>query len=185
MVKAKRFIKAAQFDGFPKESDLKLVEEELPEIKDGEFLCEAVYLTVDPYMRVFSETLKIGEVMSGQLVGKVVESKNADYPVGTNVTTEELGGLGWRSHLLSSEGVVTKLDHPPEIPLSQAMGVLGMVGMTAYFGFVDICQPKEGETVVVNGAAGAVGSLVGQIAKIKVILFITTLILIIITLRHH
>ncbi|XP_070552676.1 prostaglandin reductase 1-like [Ptychodera flava] len=166
MVKAKRFILAKQFDGFPKDSDIQLVEVELPEIKDGEFLCEAVYLSVDPYMRAFSFSLKEGDVMYGQQVAKVIQTKNADYPVGTYVITEVIG-LGWRSHFVSSEGVVTKLDHPEEIPLSQAMGVLGMVGMTAYFGFVDICQPKEGETVVVNGAAGAVGSLVGQIAKIK------------------
>ncbi|XP_077977783.1 prostaglandin reductase 1-like [Glandiceps talaboti] len=167
MVKSKKFILAKHFDGFPKDTDIKLVEEDLPDIKDGEFLCEAVYLSVDPYMRPYSKfMMKEGDVMIGQQIARVSNSKNKDYPVGTNI----LASVGWRSHFISSggKGIDAKMDFlPPNVPLAQGMGALGMVGMTAYFGFLDICQPKEGETLVVNGAAGAVGSLVGQIAKIK------------------
>ncbi|XP_070552689.1 prostaglandin reductase 1-like isoform X2 [Ptychodera flava] len=169
MVKARKFVLVKHFDGFAKDSDLKLVEEELPEIKDGEFLCEAVYLSVDPYMRPYSgKWRKEGDTMLGQQVAKVVQSKHKDYPVGTNVLTDVL--CGWRSHFISSkgQGIMTKLDHlPPEIPLEQALGVVGFIGYTVYFGLLDICQPKEGETLVVNAAAGAVGSLVGQVGKIK------------------
>ncbi|XP_078000329.1 prostaglandin reductase 1-like [Glandiceps talaboti] len=165
MVRAKKYILVDHFDGFPKESDFQVVEEDLPDITEGEFLCKAVYLSVDPYMRLFSSNImNKGDTMIGRQIARVRESKNADYPVGINV----LSLAGWRTHFISTGKTESKLDHlPSEIPLYQALGVVGMVGMTAYLGLLDVCKPKEGETLVVNGAAGAVGSLVGQIGKLK------------------
>jgi len=170
MVKAKVYVLQQQFSGLPKPSDLKLVEEELPPLKDGEFLAEAVYLSVDPYMRAYAPRLELGSVFIGSQVAKIIESKSDKFPVGKYV----VGQYGWRSHTIS-DGKVDPLTAVgtwilPDfgnLPLSLAVGMLGMPGNTAYFGFLEICKPKEGETVVVSGAAGAVGSHVGQIAKIK------------------
>ncbi|XP_068895476.1 prostaglandin reductase 1-like [Tenebrio molitor] len=164
MVKARKYVFRKQFDGLPKETDLELVEEELPPVKDGEFLAEAIYLSVDPYMRAYAPRLSLGTTFIGSQVAKVVESKNPKYPVGKHV----VGEFGWRTHTISDgkAGVFPVLN-PEGLPLSLSLGVLGMPGNTAYFGLLEICQPKAGETVVVSGAAGAVGSIVGQIAKIK------------------
>ncbi|XP_071134019.1 prostaglandin reductase 1-like isoform X4 [Mytilus edulis] len=164
MVKAKSWKIAKLFDGVPKDEDLQLVEEDLPGLKDGEMLIEAVYLTVDPYMRVRLETNgKVGDTMMGEQISKVIESKNKDYPVGTIVRSYS----GWRSRTIVSAEACRRMPELGDLSLSTALGVMGMPGMTAFFGFLEICSPKEGEVVVVNGAAGAVGSLVGQIAKIK------------------
>ncbi|XP_023930514.1 prostaglandin reductase 1 [Lingula anatina] len=173
-VKAKKWILAHQFDGVPKDSDLELVEEELPELQDGQILMEAEALSVDPYMRAFaSRSLKEGECMMGTQVGKVVESKDPQYPVGTTI----VANVGWRTHAIlradqERQGVggmptVMPATPAPGLPVSVNLGVLGMPGATAYFGLLELCQPKAGEVVVVSAAAGAVGSLVGQIAKIK------------------
>ncbi|XP_074026488.1 prostaglandin reductase 1 [Leptinotarsa decemlineata] len=170
MVKAKVYIFEKQFDGFPKSGDLKIIEEELPPIKDGEFLAEAVYLSVDPYMRARAQFLKLGEPFIGFQIAKICESKNPEFPCGKHV----LGFFGWRTHTISN-GIHPEKDRkstliPDELndlPLSLSLGVLGRPGNSAYFGFLEICKPKEGETVVVSGASGAVGSIVGQIAKIK------------------
>ncbi|XP_055297767.1 prostaglandin reductase 1-like [Sitodiplosis mosellana] len=170
MVKAKKFIFAARFDGLPKVTDFRLEEETLPELKDGEFLAEAIYLSVDPYMRPYSERIPIGCTMIGGQIAKIIESKNADYPKNAIV----YGSFGWRTHTIynptSPEAQLVKAYVLPsfgKLPESLGLGHLGMPGNTAYFGFLEICEPKEGEVVVVSGAAGAVGSLVGQIAKIK------------------
>ncbi|XP_018575690.1 prostaglandin reductase 1 isoform X1 [Anoplophora glabripennis] len=169
MVKAKVFVFEKLFDGLPKEDDLKIVEEELPPIKNGEFLVEAIYLSVDPYMRAYTACHKIGETNVGSQVGKILESKNPGYPAGQYV----VGNFGWRTHSISKATVdafgykPTLVPNIGNLPLSLALGVLGMPGNTAYFGFLEICTPQAGETVVVTGAAGAVGSHVGQIAKIK------------------
>ncbi|CAH1101134.1 unnamed protein product [Psylliodes chrysocephalus] len=168
MVIAKVYKYLYKFRGFPKFSDLKLVEEELPEIENGEFLAEAVYLSVDPYMRAYAPNLPIGSTMIGSQVAKITESKNPDYPVGKYVVAH----FGWRTHTISKgkeEGAVFQPLILPDfegLPISYGIGILGLVGNTAYFGLLDICKPKEGETVVVSGAAGGVGSIVGQIAKI-------------------
>ncbi|KAF2900199.1 hypothetical protein ILUMI_05994 [Ignelater luminosus] len=134
------------------------------------FLSEAVYLSVDPYMRAYEPRLKLGTVFIGSQIAKIIDSKSKQYPVGKYV----VGQFGWRSHTITSEEEakdpelsVRVLPDFGSLPLSLGLGVLGMPGNTAYFGFLEICKPKEGETVVVSGAAGAVGSLVGQIAKIK------------------
>ncbi|XP_061434400.1 prostaglandin reductase 1-like isoform X1 [Lethenteron reissneri] len=166
MVLAKVWKLKSHFVGFPKSSDFLLEEEELPAIKDGELLLEAEFLSVDPYMRPYSETkMKEGDVMIGSQVAKVVASKVAEFPVGTFVVSHS----GWRSHSISTGNGLQALQAswPVELSHSLALGVLGMPGLTAYFGLLEICNPVAGETVLVNGAAGAVGMLVGQIAKIK------------------
>ncbi|XP_078663362.1 prostaglandin reductase 1-like [Branchiostoma floridae x Branchiostoma belcheri] len=173
MVKAKKFVIAAKFDGLPKLTDFQLVEEDTPELKNGEFLCETLFISVDPYMRIFGRSLKEGDTMIGEVVGRVIESKSTRYPVGATV----LAGYGWRTHGVVHEDEKHPLptgqlravpaDYPKELSLGLLLGVTGMPGMTAYFGLLDICQPKEGETLLVNAAAGTVGNLVGQIGKIK------------------
>ncbi|CAE1256472.1 PTGR1 [Acanthosepion pharaonis] len=165
MVIAKKWILSKYFDGKAKASDIKLETEELSEtLKDGEILCEAVWLTVDPYMRIFIDSIKEGEVMFGSQVARVLKSNNSKYPEGTYV----LGQMGWCTHsIVSNESQVEKLPEMGDLPLSLALGIMGMPGMTAYFGFLEKCEPKAGEIVLVNAAAGAVGSAVGQIAKIK------------------
>jgi len=110
----------------------------------------------------YAAPVQLGEVMGGGAVGKVISSNNNNFPEGTIVE----GPFGWQEYAVSSGQGVRKID-PKLAPISTALGVLGMPGLTAYFGLLDICNPQPGETVVVSGAAGAVGSLVGQIAKIK------------------
>ena len=160
---------AARPVGYPEESDFELVEKPVPVPGEGEILVRALYLSVDPYMRgrmnnvkSYVPPIQIGEVMGGGVVGEVLKSNNPNFQEGDIVE----GLLGWQEYAISNGQGLRKID--PEIaPLSTALGVLGMPGLTAYFGLIDICDPKPGETVVVSGAAGAVGSLVGQIAKIK------------------
>ncbi|XP_071954689.1 prostaglandin reductase 1-like isoform X2 [Antedon mediterranea] len=163
MVKQRRFTLAKHFDGMPKESDVKIVEKELPALKDGEVLLETMYLTVDPYMRPYSASWKIGDTMVGENAARVIESKNSEYPVGTNVVAFN----GWVSHSISNGKDIRKIPaYPDAFPLSLSLGVLGMPGMTAYFGVTEILHPKAGETIFVSGAAGAVGAVVGQLGKI-------------------
>jgi len=167
-VRAKKFIYASAFKGEPKLSDIQLVEEDLPELKDGEILLETLYLSVDPYMRPYMTRFPVGSLMIGGQVAKVTDSKHAKYPKGTIVFAQS----GWRTHTIISPDKQQIQDFYalPDfggLPHSLGLGALGMPGNTSYFGFLEICQPKAGETVVVTGAAGAVGSLVGQIAKTK------------------
>ncbi|MBL8231552.1 MAG: NADP-dependent oxidoreductase [Bryobacterales bacterium] len=165
----KQILLAARPVGFPKPSDFQLAEAPMPSPSDGEFLIGASYLSVDPYMRgrmsdakSYAEPVKIGEVMTGGVVGKVLASRHPKFQEGDYVA----GQFGWQQFAISNGKGVRKVD-PALAPISTALGVLGMPGMTAYFGLLEIGQPKAGETVVVSGAAGAVGSYVGQIAKIK------------------
>ena len=155
--------------GMPKESDFKMVEQPLPPVEDGQILVRSIYLSVDPYMRgritgvkSYADPVMVGDLMVGGTVGEVVESKHPKWAAGDFA----VGYWGWQEYCVSDGQGLQKLD-PAMAPLSTALGILGMPGMTAYFGFLDLCQPKAGETVVVSGAAGAVGSYVGQIAKIK------------------
>ena len=154
--------------GLPKESDFTLVDAPLPAPQPGEAIVKTSYLSVDPYMRgritgvrTYADPVNIGDVMVGAAVGEVIESRDAKLQPGDFV----VGYWGWQDHAVARAAGLRKLD-PQMAPVSTALGVLGMPGVTAYFGFLDICQPKPGETVAVSGAAGAVGSLVGQIAKI-------------------
>lgn len=172
MVKTKKFILAKHFVGEPKADDFTLVEEELPPLKEGEIMCEAVWLSVDPYMRPYSARFPTGITMFGTQVARVIESRHPDYEVGIHV----VGDFGWQTiTIYNVDKTPAKLfKSKPYIipdfsglPLSLALGVLGMPGNTAYFGFLEICKPKPGDVVVVTGAAGAVGSHVGQLAKLK------------------
>ncbi|XP_053421885.1 prostaglandin reductase 1 [Nycticebus coucang] len=165
MVHAKRWTLKKHFKGNPTKDDFELKTVELPPLKDGEVLLEALFLTVDPYMRLASKKLNEGDTMMGQQVARVVESKNSTLPKGTIV----VAFLGWTSHSISDGKDLEKLlkEWPDTVPLSLGLGTVGMTGLTAYFGLLDICGVKGGETVVVNAAAGAVGSVVGQIAKLK------------------
>src|SRR6476660_9930481 len=155
--------------GMPRPDDFDLVESPRPSPRDGEVLCRTIYLSLDPYMRgrisgarSYAQSVEIGQVIVGATVGEVLESKHPDFAKGDIVQ----GYSGWQSHAVAAGGAVRKLD-PRQAPVSTALGVLGMPGMTAYVGLLDIGQPKPGETVVVSAASGAVGSAVGQIARIK------------------
>lgn len=160
---------AARPQGWPKESDFKLEEEPVGEPGDGEVLIRVIYLSVDPYMRgrmndrkSYAPPVQIGQVMGGGAVGEVIASNHPRFAVGDIA----MGDLGWQEYSIRKGEVLQKVD-PSLAPISTSIGILGMPGMTAYFGLLDICDPKEGETLFVSGAAGAVGSLVGQIGKIK------------------
>ena len=160
---------AARPVGFPKESDFRLVEAAVPEPSAGQFLVRAVYLSLDPYMRgrmsdarSYVPPVALGDVMEGGAVGEVVASSHPRFAAGDVVE----GRLGWREYAVSDGKGVRKIDRAAG-PISTALGVLGMPGLTAYFGLLEVGQPKAGETVVVSAAAGAVGGLVGQIAKLK------------------
>ncbi|HEX2482200.1 MAG TPA: NADP-dependent oxidoreductase [Methylomirabilota bacterium] len=160
---------AARPVGYPKETDFRLVESPVPEPGTGEFLVRVIYLSLDPYMRgrmsdarSYVPPVTLGDVMEGGTVGEVVRSNHPGYAVGDIVE----GRLGWQEYAVSAGKGVRKLD-PTVAPISTALGVLGMPGLTAYFGLLEVGQPKPGETVVVSAASGAVGGLVGQIAKLK------------------
>lgn len=153
----------------PKESDLRMVETPVPALRDSEVLLRALYLSVDPYMRgrmnaakSYAPSVEIGELMVGGGVARVVDSKNPGYEVGDVVNLQ----MGWQEYAVSNGEGLRKID-PHVAPVSTALGVLGMPGLTAYFGLLEVCGVNAGETVVVSAAAGAVGSVVGQIAKIK------------------
>ncbi len=155
--------------GEPTESNFALVEVPLPEPGPGQFLARTIYLSLDPYMRgrmnageSYAKPAELGRPMVGGTVGQVVQSNHPGFAAGEFV----LGYWGWQEYGLSKGGGVRKLD-PAQGPLSYALGVLGMPGMTAYVALLDIGRPQPGETVVVSAAAGAVGSLVGQIARLK------------------
>ncbi len=160
---------AARPTGFPTVDDFKLVSSPIPEPGAGEVLTRTLFLSVDPYMRgrmneqaSYAANVQIGEVMVGGNVGEVVESNDANFRAGDIVQTH----TGWQTYSSCSGSSLRRVD-PDLAPVSTALGVLGMPGLTAYFGFLDIAAPKADDVVVVSGAAGAVGSLVGQIAKIK------------------
>ncbi|XP_071082333.1 prostaglandin reductase 1-like [Haliotis cracherodii] len=163
MVQARKWIYAHEFEDQPRTSNLQLVTENISDaLQDEEVLCEAVFLSVDPYMRLFK--VAVGDVMQGEQVARVTASKSDSFPVGTMI----LAKLGWRTHtIVSDTSILEQLPPLGELSASLALGAVGMPGMTAYFGVEDVLKPVEGETVLVNAAAGAVGSVVGQIAKIK------------------
>lgn len=165
----RQIVLAARPKGLPKESDFRLVEAHVPSPERGEFLVQAIFLSLDPYIRgrmndveSYVPPLQIGEVINSGVVGRVVQSHHPEFAVGEIVQ----GMFGWQEYAISNGQGVLKVD-PTLAPISTALGVLGMPGMTAYFGLLDIGQPKAGETVVISGAAGAVGSVVGQIARLQ------------------
>src|SRR5512136_245350 len=161
---------AARPMGAVKESDFEWREEPAPTPGEGEVLVHNLYLSLDPTNRgwmnetaTYLPPIAIGAVMRGITIGVVEQSHNARFPEGTLVQ----GMLGWQEYALSNGADLTMLPNDPSIPLTAHMGLFGIVGPTAYFGLLDIGKPKAGETLVVSAAAGAVGSLVGQIGKIK------------------
>ncbi|MXY25181.1 MAG: NADP-dependent oxidoreductase [Acidobacteria bacterium] len=160
---------AAHPSGFPRESDFRVADGPVPEPGAGQMLCRTIYLSLDPYMRgrmnpgpSYAPGVGLGEVMVGGTVSQVVHSNLDGYVPGDIV----LNGNGWQQFGLSDGTGVRKLD-PAAAPTSTALGVLGMPGMTAYVGLLDHGRPRPGETVVVSAASGAVGAVVGQIARIR------------------
>nr|WP_156142431.1 NADP-dependent oxidoreductase [Rossellomorea aquimaris] len=159
----------ARPEGMPVKEDFNFKEIEVPKPSKGQVLVKTLYLSVDPYMRgrmsdakSYVEPFQLNEALAGGAVGEVVESESGHFQKGDFV----VGMLPWQEYSLADEKQVRSID-PNVAPISTHLSILGMTGLTAYFGLLDIGQPKEGETVVVSGAAGAVGSVVGQIAKIK------------------
>jgi leukotriene B4 12-hydroxydehydrogenase/15-oxo-prostaglandin 13-reductase len=165
----KRVLLASRPTGWVSEDNFRIETSPVPQPREGEVLVKNIYLSLDPYMRgrmnegkSYAAKQEIGEVMIGGTVGEVIESKNPKFAQGDKV----LGMLGWQQYGLSDGKGLNKVD-ASRVPLSAYLGVLGMPGVTAWVGLLDICQPKAGETVVVSAASGAVGSVVGQIAKLK------------------
>ena len=154
--------------GKPQQSDFKMIEEEMPEIKDGEILLKTKFVSVDPYLRgrmsdakSYVPPFELQKAMSSGVVAEVTESQNDQFKVGDFVS----GMLEWKEFQNSNGENLLKINDQLA-PLSNYLGVLGMTGLTAYFGLTEIGKPQKGETIVVSGAAGAVGSIVGQIGKI-------------------
>ena len=165
----KRVLLASRPAGWVSEDNFRIDSAPVPQPREGEVLVRNLWLSLDPYMRgrmnegkSYAARQEIGEVMVGGTAGEVVESKNPKFAKGDQV----LGMFGWQQYGLSDGKGLNKVD-ASRVPLPAYLGVLGMPGVTAWVGLLDICQPKAGETVVVSAASGAVGSVVGQIARIK------------------
>jgi NADPH-dependent curcumin reductase CurA len=165
----RRIVLASRPKGRPTPENFRLEEAPLAEPADGEILCRTVYLSLDPYMRgrmnegpSYARPVGIGEVMEGGTVGQVVRSRLEGFAEGDLV----VGPGGWQSFAILRQGQVEKID-PALAPISTALGVLGMPGRTAYVGLREIGKPQAGETLVVAAASGPVGSVVGQIARIR------------------
>ena len=165
----RKIILKARPDGFPTESDFELLSSPIGSPGEGEGLCRTIYMSLDPYMRgrmnegkSYAEPVKLGEVMGGGTVSQVIKSEYQGLTEGDIVLTHD----GWQEYAVSKGKLARKLD-PKIAPISTALGILGMPGMTAYMGLLEIGKPKQGETLVVAAASGAVGSAVGQIAKRK------------------
>ena len=155
--------------GIPQPDNFEIATAPLPDIADRQFLVRNEYLSVEPAMRGwvsavanYSTPVGIGEVMRAFSAGTVVASRHPNYRDGDAV----MGMLGWQEYAVSDGSTITRKVKERDLPLSLSLGVLGLNGVTAYFGLLDIGQPRPGDTVVVSTAAGAVGSAVGQIAKL-------------------
>ncbi len=163
----KAIVLASRPQGWVTPEDFRLESSAMPVPKDGEVLVKNLWLSLDPYMRgriseakSYVPPVAIGAVMVGQTVGEVIESKAPGLKAGDHVLTS----LGWQTHGVARGAEVTKVDGS-KVPLSYFLGVLGMPGLTAYFGLYEIGHPRAGNTLVVSAASGAVGSVVGQLAK--------------------
>jgi NADPH-dependent curcumin reductase len=168
-VHSKKILLASRPVGKPTTHDFKITTEAVADPKDGEVLLEILYLSLDPYMRgrmsaakSYAQPIEIGAVMEGGTVARVKTSKHPDFKEGDVV----LSHSGWQTYAIASGKHLRKLD-PAIAPVSTALGVLGMTAFTAYAGLLTLGKPQAGETVVVAAASGAVGSVVGQIARIK------------------
>jgi NADPH-dependent curcumin reductase CurA len=168
MAANRRVLLKSRPQGEPTPANFDVVEAPLPEPKDGEYLSRTIWLSLDPYMRGrmseargYAANVNLGDAMVGGTVGQVVKSRNPKFKEGDFVVEYS----GWQSHAVSNGVASMKLD-PAQAPLSTALSVLGMPGMTAWWGLMQIGKPKAGETVAVSAASGAVGSVVGQLAKL-------------------
>lgn len=155
--------------GLPRVSNFQLVYSPVPSPGAGEVVVRAVYLSLDPWLGelvdragLFAPPVAIGEVVTGGAVGRVVASRDPRFQIGDSVE----GMLGWQEYAVAGGEALRKVN-PALAPISTALGVLGLPGLAAYFGMLDICRPRRGETVVVSGAAGAIGMVAGQIARIR------------------
>ena len=165
----KQIVLSGRPKGMPIVENFETKNIDLPEIKDKEILLEAMYFSVDPYMRgrmndakSYTPPFEIGKPITGGVVAKVIKSNSANFKENDIVT----GNLPWQQRCIAAEDGLLKID-TSAVPASYYLGILGMPGLTAYFGLMHIGKPKAGETVVVSGAAGAVGIVVGQIAKLQ------------------
>lgn len=168
-MKATQYIFAARPHGMPTQDVFRLEETNTPEPGGNEVLLKPLFISVDPYMRgrmnegrSYAKGWEPGQPAEGGVVAEVVESKSASLNRGDVVT----GNLPWSTYITTNAGNVRKVD-ASRFPAEYYLGILGMPGLTAYFGTTDICKPVQGETVVVSGAAGAVGIVAGQISKIR------------------
>src|SRR5258708_9505743 len=157
-------------NGIPRAEDFAIRDAPIPAPKEGEFLVRNSYLSVDPAMRgwiadksTYWPRIEVGDTMRAFAVGEVVESRNSAYAVGDKV----MGIFGWQDYSAVEQPQVMRKVQEADLPLSLSLGILGLNGLTAYFGLLDVCRPKAGETVAVSTAAGGVGSAVAHIAKIK------------------
>jgi NADPH-dependent curcumin reductase len=157
-------------NGIPQAADFAIREADMPTVSDGEFLVRNCFLSADPAMRgwiadtsTYWPRIEVGDTMRAFSVGDVIESRNPAYAVGDKV----MGIFGWQDYAAVKQPQVMRKVLEGDLPLSLSLGVLGLNGLTAYFGLLDVCRPKAGETIVVSTAAGGVGSAVGQIAKIR------------------
>jgi NADPH-dependent curcumin reductase CurA len=166
----RQWVLASRPTGMVEPSNFELRTAAVPEISDGEFLVRNLYLSLDPAMRAwmtdrpsYIPPVGVGEVMRGACVGSVVQSRNPDYREGELV----LGTFGWQDYAASDGGGAIPVNKVPDgVPPTLTLSALGLTSLTAYFGLKEIAKPKQGETVVVSGAAGATGSFVGQLARL-------------------
>ncbi|MEO6288712.1 MAG: NADP-dependent oxidoreductase [Ginsengibacter sp.] len=165
----KQIVLASRPKGLPASENFRMENVDLPELKDGEILLIGMYYSVDPYMRgrmndakSYTPPFEIDKPLNGGVIGKIAESKSGNYKAGDVV----VGMFPWRQDFIATGNDVRKIDINLA-PASYYLGILGMTGLTAYFGLMHIGKPKTDETVVVSGAAGAVGIVVGQIAKLQ------------------
>ena len=168
-IQSSRIVLASRPEGEPKPSDFRLERAPVAAPGEGELLLETLFLSLDPYMRgrmsaakSYAKPVEIGAVMEGEVVARVIASRHAGYAEGDLV----LARTGWQSHAVQPASAVRRVPDAAE-PISTALGVLGMPGLTAYVGLGNIGKPKPGETVVVAAATGPVGSAVGQIARLR------------------
>ena len=168
MMKNRKIILKQRPKGSPKNSDFDIIAEDIKPLKQNDLLLKTIYLSLDPYMRgrmneakSYAKPIKIDSVMEGETISQVVETKNKNYKIGDIV----IGKTGWQEFHICSPETIRKIN-PDIAPISTALGVLGMPGKTAFIGIKNFAKPKKGETIVVSAASGAVGSTVGQIAKI-------------------
>jgi NADPH-dependent curcumin reductase CurA len=168
----RKWVLARRPDGVPQAEDFRLDTAAIPEPQDGEVVVAVDYVSIDPGMRSrlskdsYAPALPLGSVIESAGLGTVVASRNVKFAVGARVS----GGFGWQSHVVSNGRGILRLDpatFDAKVPITAAIGILGIPGLTAYFGLYDLGKPKSGETVLISSAAGTVGATAGQIAKIE------------------